>query len=52
MNAISRIPRAELSPVAHAVRGLVHLCTAAGDDLVGRDVSTADEAFRGRIGLG
>ena len=52
MNVISKIPRAELSPVAHAARGLVHLCTPAGDDLVGRDVSMADEAFRRRIGLG
>jgi 3-oxoacyl-[acyl-carrier protein] reductase len=52
MNAISRIPRAELSPVAHAARGLVHLCTSAGDDLIGRDVSMTDEAFRRRIGLG
>jgi NAD(P)-dependent dehydrogenase (short-subunit alcohol dehydrogenase family) len=52
INAISRIPRAELSPVAHAVRGLVHLCTQAGDDLIGQDVSMADEAFRRRIGLG
>jgi len=51
VNGISRIPRAELSPVAHAVRGLVHLCTPAGDDLVGREVSMTDEAFRRRIGL-
>jgi NAD(P)-dependent dehydrogenase (short-subunit alcohol dehydrogenase family) len=52
MNMISRIPRAELSPVEHAVRGLLHLCTAAGDDLHGEDVSMRDEAFRRRIGLG
>ena len=52
MNAISRIPRAELSPVAHAVRGLLHLCTPAADDLIGQDVSMRDDAFRCRIGLG
>ncbi|WP_135465934.1 SDR family NAD(P)-dependent oxidoreductase [Crenalkalicoccus roseus] len=52
MNPISRIPRAELSPVAHAVRGLLHLCTPAADDLAGQDVSMRDEAFRRRIGLG
>ena len=52
MNVISRIPRGDLSPVEHAVRGLVHLCTRAGDDLVGQDASMRDEAFRRRIGLG
>ena len=51
MNVISRIPRAELSPVEHAVRGLLYLCTPAADDLVGQDVSMRDEAFRQRIGL-
>lgn len=51
MNVISRIPRAELSPVEHAVRGLLYLCTPAADDLIGQDVSMRDEAFRQRIGL-
>jgi 3-oxoacyl-[acyl-carrier protein] reductase len=51
MNMVSRIPRGELSPVAHAVRGLMYLCTRAGDDLLGQDASMRDEAFRGRIGL-
>ena len=51
MNMISQIPRANLSPVEHAVRGLVHLCTAASDDLIGQDASMRDDAFRGRIGL-
>jgi 3-oxoacyl-[acyl-carrier protein] reductase len=52
MNMISRIPRGDLSPVEHAVRGLMYLCTRAGDDLVGQDASMRDEAFRQRIGLG
>ena len=52
MNVISKIPRAELSPVEHAVRGLVHLCLPAGDDLAGQDASMRDDAFRRRIGLG
>jgi len=52
MNAISQIPRANLSPVEHAVRGLIYLCTQASDDLLGQDASMRDEAFRGRIGLG
>jgi NAD(P)-dependent dehydrogenase (short-subunit alcohol dehydrogenase family) len=51
MNAISQIPRANLSPVEHAVRGLMYLCTQASDDLLGQDASMRDEAFRGRIGL-
>ena len=51
INMISRIPRGELSPVEHAVRGLMYLCTRAGDDLLGQDASMRDEAFRTRIGL-
>ncbi|MCW5746217.1 MAG: SDR family oxidoreductase [Alphaproteobacteria bacterium] len=52
MNMISRIPRADLSPVAHAVQGLVYLCDPASDDLIGEDASMRDDAFRRRIGLG
>ena len=52
MNMISRIPRGDLSPVEHAVRGLLHLCSPATDDLMGQDASMRDEAFRRRIGLG
>ena len=51
MNRVSRIPRSELSPVEHAVRGLLYLCDSASDDLIGQDVSMRDEAFRPRIGL-
>jgi len=51
MNQVSRIPRADLSPVAHAVRGLLYLCDSASDDLIGQDVSMRDESFRPRIGL-
>ncbi len=51
MNIISKIPRGELSPVAHAVAGLVYLCTPAADDLHGTDASMRDEAFRARLGL-
>ena len=52
MNVISKIPRGDLLPVAHAVRGLVYLCTSAADDLHGTDASMRDDAFRARIGLG
>jgi NAD(P)-dependent dehydrogenase (short-subunit alcohol dehydrogenase family) len=51
INQISQIPRANLSPVEHAVRGLVYLCDNASDDLMGQDVSMRDDAFRKRIGL-
>ena len=51
MNMISQIPRANLSPVEHAVRGLLYLCDSASDDLIGEDASMRDEAFRKRIGL-
>src|SRR3954470_4000356 len=51
MNVISKIPRGDLLPVAHAVRGLVYLCTPAADDLHGTDASMRDDAFRARIGL-
>lgn len=51
MNMISQIPRGNLSPVEHAVRGLIYLCDAAADDLIGQDASTRDEAFRKRVGL-
>jgi len=51
MNMISKIPRGELSPVEHAVRGLVYLCATDAEDLVGLDASMRDEDFRKRIGL-
>jgi NAD(P)-dependent dehydrogenase (short-subunit alcohol dehydrogenase family) len=51
LNQVSQIPRANLSPVEHAVRGLLYLCNDASDDLIGQDVSMRDEAFRRRIGL-
>ncbi len=52
LNAISKIPRSELLPVADAVRGVLYLCGGTGDDLTGKDVSMRDEVFRTRIGLG
>jgi NAD(P)-dependent dehydrogenase (short-subunit alcohol dehydrogenase family) len=51
VNVISRIPRADLSPVEHAVRGLLYLCTTDAEDLLGQDASMRDDAFRKRIGL-
>ena len=51
INPVSRIPRGDLTPVDHAVRGLVYLCTPAADDLAGHEVSLRDDVFRQRIGL-
>jgi NAD(P)-dependent dehydrogenase (short-subunit alcohol dehydrogenase family) len=51
VNRISRIPRGDLTPVAHPARGIVYLCTAAADDLAGQEFALGDAAFRERIGL-
>jgi len=51
INPVSRIPRGDLAPVEHAVRGLLYLCDRASDDLIGQDVSIRDEAVRARVGL-
>jgi NAD(P)-dependent dehydrogenase (short-subunit alcohol dehydrogenase family) len=51
INPVSRIPRGDLAPVDHAVRGLLYLCDNASDDLIGQDVSIRDEAVRRRVGL-
>jgi 3-oxoacyl-[acyl-carrier protein] reductase len=51
INPVSQIPRANLSPVEHAVRGLLYLCNSASDDLIGQDVSIRDESVRRRVGL-
>ncbi|HTR85772.1 MAG TPA: SDR family oxidoreductase [Reyranella sp.] len=51
INAVSQIPRANLSPVSHAVQGVLYLCGSAADDLIGQEASMRDEAFRNRIGL-
>ena len=51
INPVSQIPRGNLAPVEHAVRGLLYLCDSASDDLIGQDVSIRDEAVRLRVGL-
>ena len=51
MNMISKIPREQLTPVAHPARGIVYLCTQEADDLAGKEFSLRDEDFRRRIGL-
>jgi 3-oxoacyl-[acyl-carrier protein] reductase len=51
INPISKIPREQLTPVAHPARGIVYLCTADADDLAGKEFSLRDDDFRRRIGL-
>jgi NAD(P)-dependent dehydrogenase (short-subunit alcohol dehydrogenase family) len=51
INPVSQIPRGNLAPVEHAVRGLLYLCDSASDDLIGQDVSIRDDAVRQRVGL-
>jgi 3-oxoacyl-[acyl-carrier protein] reductase len=52
INPISKIPREQLTPVAHPARAIVYLCTADADDLAGKEFSLRDDDFRQRIGLG
>ena len=52
INPVSRIPRGQLTPVAHPARAIVYLCTEEADDLAGKEFSLRDEDFRRRIGLG
>jgi NAD(P)-dependent dehydrogenase (short-subunit alcohol dehydrogenase family) len=51
VNQVSRIPRENLTPVAHPARAIVYLCTPAADDLSGQEFSLNNEAFRGRLNL-
>ncbi len=51
INPISKVPQADLYPVAHPAMAIVYLCTKAADDLHGQDFSLRDEAFRARLGL-
>ncbi|MGA3399384.1 MAG: SDR family oxidoreductase [Acetobacteraceae bacterium] len=51
INPISKIPRENLTPVAHPAAAIVYLCTGAADDLAGKEFSLRDEAFRSRLNL-
>ncbi|HTW68788.1 MAG TPA: SDR family oxidoreductase [Acetobacteraceae bacterium] len=51
VNPVSRIPRENLTPVAHPAAAIVYLCTPAADDLAGKEFSLRDEAFRSRLNL-
>jgi 3-oxoacyl-[acyl-carrier protein] reductase len=51
MNMISKIPRENLTPVAHPAVAIAYLCTPAADDLNGQEFSLRDEPFRARLKL-
>ena len=51
INPISKIPREQLTPVAHPARAIVYLCSSEADDLAGKEFSLRDEEFRRRIEL-
>ncbi|HUB43551.1 MAG TPA: SDR family oxidoreductase [Acetobacteraceae bacterium] len=51
VNPISKIPRENLTPVAHPAAAIVYLCSSAADDLAGKEFSLRDEAFRSRLDL-
>jgi 3-oxoacyl-[acyl-carrier protein] reductase len=51
VNPVSRIPRGNLTPVAHPAAAIVYLCTSAADDLNGQEVSLRDDPLRARLGL-
>ena len=41
INMVSKIPREQLTPVAHPARAIVYLCTREADDLAGKEFSSA-----------
>jgi NAD(P)-dependent dehydrogenase (short-subunit alcohol dehydrogenase family) len=51
INPVSKIPRENLTPVAHPAAGIVYLCTSAADDLNGQELNLRDDAFRSRLNL-
>jgi len=51
VNPVSKIPRENLTPVAHPAAAIAYLCTSAADDLAGQEFSLRDESFRSRLRL-
>ena len=41
INPVSKIPRENLTPVAHPAAAIVYLCTSAADDLTGKEFQPA-----------
>jgi 3-oxoacyl-[acyl-carrier protein] reductase len=51
VNVVSKIPRQNLTPVAHPAAAIVYLCTPEADDLNGQEFALRDESFRARLKL-
>jgi NAD(P)-dependent dehydrogenase (short-subunit alcohol dehydrogenase family) len=51
INRITQIRQIDLAPVGHPAAAIRYLCTAAADDLVGKELALSDPDFRHRIGL-
>jgi 3-oxoacyl-[acyl-carrier protein] reductase len=51
INRISQIRQIDLAPVGHPAAAIRYLCTAAADDLVGKELALNDPDFRRRVGL-
>src|SRR6185312_7986570 len=51
INQISKIPRANLTPVAHPAAAIVYLCTPGADDLNGQELNLREDSFRSRLNL-
>lgn len=51
INRVSQIRQIDLAPVGHPAAAILYLCTAAADDLVGKEVALNDPVFRRRVGL-
>ena len=51
VNMVSKIPRQNLTPVAHPAAAIVYLCTPDADDLNGKEFSLRDDFFRSRLQL-
>ncbi len=51
INMVSKIPRENLTPVAHPAAAIAYLCTPEADDLNGQEFSLRDEPFRARLKL-
>jgi 3-oxoacyl-[acyl-carrier protein] reductase len=51
INRVSQIRRIDLAPVGHPAAAIHYLCTAAADDLVGKELALNDADFRRRVGL-
>jgi 3-oxoacyl-[acyl-carrier protein] reductase len=51
INMVSKIPRENLTPVAHPAAAIVYLCTPEADDLNGKEFSLRDDSFRARLKL-